>query len=105
MWLQRESFMGKRLCQAGAAGPDGGFRQRPVDDVALGVAAAKAVGDETRAMQQIRRPVIVAAPEGGKALDQRQGESAGPRPRFRRCRPRATPCRIRSTSRCRPAPR
>lgn len=56
-----------------------GLSQRPVDDVALGVAAAEAIGDEPCAMEAIGGPLVVATPECRESFDQRH---CGPSPPF-----------------------
>ena len=42
------------------------------------MAAAEAVGDETRAVQTVGRGFVVAMPEGCKSFDQRYGGAPAP---------------------------
>ena len=46
---EREPFIGKGLGRVTFAAPDRGFDERPVDDVALGVASAEGIGEGTAA--------------------------------------------------------
>jgi hypothetical protein len=66
------------------AAAQGGLGQGPVDDVALGVAAAEAADDRSRGEEELGGAGVVAAPEGGEAFDQRQAGGAGPAGGLRR---------------------
>src|SRR5262249_42753191 len=57
---------------------DGGFSQRPIDDVTLCVTAAELVRDEARGMQSLRTSSVLAAPERAKAVDHGEGHLARP---------------------------
>jgi hypothetical protein len=75
---QGQAFVGEGFGHLDHAGADGGLGHGPVDDVALGVAAAEAVGDEPGVVQEVGGRGVVAVPEGGEAFDQGPAGAPGP---------------------------
>jgi hypothetical protein len=64
--LEREALVRQRLAPRRACRADGGLGQRPVDDVALRVAAAELVRDEADRVQRLDGLPVVAAPKAVK---------------------------------------
>lgn len=82
MRAQGKALGRQGLCHVGHVGAQGSLGQRPVDHVALGMAAAKGVHDVPRGPEPFGGVAVASGAEGGEAFDQRVADAADPVGRF-----------------------
>ena len=69
VWFQGLAFVGQRLGQFGLSGADGGLYQGQVNNIALGMAAPKAVGNKPGPVLLLNGGLIIFAPKSNKPFN------------------------------------